>query len=83
MPNPIPSSVKQEILGKVKAGESVPALSKQYGVGDKTIYGWLRRGVVRAVSLLEYRKLKKENQTLKEIIGALTVELERTKKKIR
>jgi hypothetical protein len=79
----INNEVKEEILGKVKAGEKVSVISAQYGVSDKTIYGWLRGISVHAVSFLEYAKLRKENQVLKEIVGVLTVELEKTKKKNR
>lgn len=70
-------------MGKVKAGEPVPALAKQYGVSDKTIYTWLKFRASSSVSWLEHAKLKKENQVLKEIVGVLTVELEKVKKKKR
>ena len=83
MKNAINKEVKEEILAKVKSGEKVSALSSQYGVSDKTIYNWLRGKVVNNVSFLEFAKLKKENQILKEIVGVLTVELEKTKKKSR
>ena len=79
----IATEVKEEILGKVKAGEVVTGLAKQYGVSDKTIYNWLRKKAVGTVSLLEYNHLRKENQMLKEIVGVLTVELEKVKKKSR
>ena len=68
-------------MGKVKSGEAVLALAKQYGVSDKTIYNWLRTKAASAVSWFEYSRLKKENQQLKEIVGILTVELEKVKKK--
>ena len=57
------------------------SLSKSYGVSDKTIYFWLRGKALRNVSFMEYMKLKKENQTLKEIIGVLTLEIQKSKKK--
>ena len=34
----IAKEVKEEILTKVKAGKPVSALSKAYGVSDKSIY---------------------------------------------
>lgn len=77
----IATEVKAEILARVKAGEKVMELSRQYGVSDKTIYNWLRERVVGTVSALEHAKLKKENSQLKQIIGVLTFELEKTKKK--
>lgn len=38
----ISGEVKVEILAKVKSGQKVSELAKQYGVSDKTIYNWLR-----------------------------------------
>jgi transposase len=77
----IAADVKAEVVAKVKSGEKVVELSKQYGVSDKTIYNWLRTKVEGTVSLIEHAKLKKENEQLKQIIGVLTLELEKTKKK--
>jgi len=77
----ISSDVKQEILDKVKSGLSVKKVAEQYGVSDRTIYAWLKRGVTDNISALEFGKLKKENQVLKEIVGGLTIELEKLKKK--
>jgi hypothetical protein len=77
----IAKEVKEEILGKIKAGEKVVDVGKQYGVSDRTIYLWLRKGVEEDVSVTAYRRLKKENHELKAIIGALMVQLEKSKKK--
>lgn len=77
----IAKEVKEEILGKIKAGEKVVAVSKQYGVSEKTVYNWLRLGTEDKVSLIEHNKLKRENLELKAIVGALTVMVERLKKK--
>ena len=77
----IAKEVKEEILGKVKAGEPVASLSKTYGVSDKAIYNWIKTRATRHVSFLEYAKLRKENGQLKEIIGVLSLEIEKSKKK--
>jgi len=77
----IAREVKLEILAKVKAGEKVSELSKQYGVSDKTIYSWLRGQVTQEVSWREYKRVMKENEDLKKILGVLTLELEKAKKK--
>jgi len=79
----ISGEVKAEILAKVKAGQKVSELSKQYGVSDKTIYNWLRGQVTEQVSYREYKRVMKENEDLKNILGVLTLELEKTKKKKR
>lgn len=78
----IASEVKSEILAKVKAGETVKSLAEKHGISERTIYAWLRWQVAEdKVSVLEFGKLKKENLILKEIVGALTIEIEKLKKK--
>jgi len=77
----VAKEVKEEILAKVKAGEPVSSLSKSYGVSDKSIYNWIQGRATKQVSFLEFAKLRKENQQLKEIIGVLSLEVEKSKKK--
>jgi len=79
----IAKEVKLEIIAKVKAGTPVVQLAKEYGVSDKTIYNWLKAGVEHSVSALELVKARRENDQLKQIIGVLTLELEKAKKKSR
>jgi transposase-like protein len=76
----IPKATKEEILGKVKNGETVASLASQYGISPKTIYGWLRWATVPKISLMEVARLRRENEELKRIIGIITLELERGKK---
>lgn len=76
----IPLETKNEILEKVKNGMTVNEASKQYAVSTKTIYTWLSNKVRPEISILEYNRLKKENEELKRIIGIITLELERGKK---
>lgn len=77
----VSKDIKDEILSKVKLGAAVMDLSKQYGVHFKTIYGWLRTTAVGSVSTIEHSKLQRENAALKEIIGMLSLELSKFKKK--
>lgn len=77
----ISKEVKAEMLLRVKRGEKVADISSQYGVSQQTIYAWLKQKVEGNVSVLEHNKIKKENDQLKQIIGVLTFELEKTKKK--
>lgn len=77
----ISNEVKLEVVVKVKAGEKVSELSKQYGISEKTIYNWLRGQVTEQVSWREYKRVMKENEDLKKILGVLTLELEKSKKK--
>ena len=66
----VPKEIREEIVAKVQAGERVADLAAQYAVSDKTIYGWLRQDTGEAVvSVLQYNKLKRENEELKRLIG--------------
>lgn len=77
----IPKEIREEILAKVKAGEKVASLANQYGISDRTIYGWLRKETGEdVVSVLKYNKLKRENQELKRLIGELTLNMSLGKK---
>lgn len=76
----VPLEIKNEIVGKVKNGLSVSEAAKQYAVSTKTIYVWLSNETRPEISILEYNRLKKENEELKRIIGIVTLELERGKK---
>ena len=77
----IAKEVKEEVLAKVKAGEPAASVAQKFGISVKTIYGWLRWNTVKGVSWLDYAKLKRENQQLKEIIGVLSLEVAKSKKK--
>jgi transposase-like protein len=78
----ISKEIKDQILKRVKEeGIPVPQAAEDHGISTKTIYNWLRSGVTKQVSWLEYNKLKKENQELKELIGEITIELSKSKKK--
>lgn len=77
----IPKEIKQEILGKVRSGEKVMDLAKQYGISDKTIYYWLRQNSGEdVVSTVKYNKLKRENEELKRLLGEITLEMSLGKK---
>jgi hypothetical protein len=77
----VPKEKKAEILAKARAGEKVAALATQYGISDKTIYGWLRIDTgEEVVSILKYNKVIRENQELKRLIGELTLDLSLGKK---
>ncbi len=77
----VASEVKAEILAKVKSGEPVITLSRQYGVSYQSIYAWLKGKALGTISILEYNRVRKENEQLKQIIGVLSLEVEKTKKK--
>lgn len=76
----VPAETKREVLEKVKNGMSVAEAAKQYAISIKTVYTWLQNETKPTISILEYNRLKKENEELKRIIGIITLELERGKK---
>jgi len=77
----VSKEIREEIIGKVQAGERVADLTDQYAVSTKTIYGWLRQDSGEGVvSVLEFNKLKRENEELKRLIGELTLNMHLQKK---
>ncbi len=74
--------IKNEIISKLKHdGLSVLDAAKQYGVSDKTIYNWLGTKAKGSVSLIEFNKIKKENDQLKQLIGDITLKLSAQEKR--
>lgn len=72
----IPKEIKTEILAKVKAGERVTELARQYAVSDKSIYTWLHQETGdQVVSIIQHNRLKRENEELKKLIGELSLKL--------
>lgn len=78
---PINSEIKLEILEKVKAGMPVSEAAGKYSVATKTIYTWLSRRATGEPGTLEFARLKKENAELYALVGRITAQLERSKKK--
>lgn len=81
MYKPIPKEIKNEILQKIKEGERAPAVASQYGISSKTIYSWLRNQIKPDISLMEYNKLKRENEELKRLLGMMVLDLDQEKKR--
>jgi len=78
---PIKKEIKEEILAKVKEGKTVTEVAAQYGVSTKTIYTWLSNRATGEPGTLELSRLKRENQELYALVGRITAQLERSKKK--
>lgn len=77
----ISNEIKDEVLKRAKEGIKIADLSSQYGISTKTIYTWMSANVNGGVSQLEVAKLRKENAELCRIIGMLTMENSKIKKK--
>lgn len=84
MPRGIPAdrTHKDEIVTKIRDhGLSVSEASAHYNLSPKTIYSWLREGVVDGNRnlILENNKLKKEIEQLYKLLGRATAEMQRPK----
>lgn len=78
----IDQTTKDMVVTSIKQdGLTVTEASTQFHVSTKAIYRWLHDLADNGhTSILEMNKLKRENQQLKEIIGMLMLDQEKTKK---
>ena len=78
-----PQEKRDEIIAKIRdEGMTVAEAARQYNIGPKAIYSWMRDGVAHSSAnlILEVNRLKKENEQLYNLLGRATVELKKTKK---
>lgn len=81
MPTPISRDIKDQVLARVREGkETVVEIARQHGLKISTVYGWISRSVAAGSPLLQVARLKKQNRSLKQIIGNLMLEMESGKK---
>lgn len=78
----VPKDIKDQILERVRSGAlPVSQIAAEHGISPRTIYGWISKGIGGvdrdALALL---RLKRENKELKELLGALLLQIERGKK---
>ncbi len=79
---PTDPKLKSEIIAKIRdGGMSVTDASATYGFSSKTLYAWLRIGIVDGNRnlILENNRLKKENEQLYKMLGRATAEMQRSK----
>jgi len=76
----IPKEVKEQILSWIKnGGVSVKQAAQDHGISDKAIYAWLKKEAASPVSYREYAHIRKQNQQLMELVGKLSLEIEKMK----
>jgi transposase-like protein len=79
---PANPALKAEIINKVRnEGMRVTDVATQYEVSSKSIYTWLREGVVDGNRnlILELNRLRKENEQLYRLLGRATAEMQKSK----
>jgi transposase-like protein len=75
-------TIKLEIINKIRnEGLSVIDASDQYDVNAKTIYRWLKEGVMNSDRnlILENNRLKKELEQAYRLLGRATAEMQKSK----
>lgn len=78
-----PQETRDEIIAKIRdEGMTVAEAARQYNIGPKAIYTWMRDGVSNSSTglILENNRLKKEIEQLYNLLGRATVELKKSKK---
>lgn len=78
-----PQEKRDEIIAKIRdEGITVAEAARQYSIGPKAIYSWMRDGVAHSDTglVLENNKLKKEIEQLYNLLGRATVELKKSKR---
>lgn len=78
----VEQNIKDEIVLKIRdGGMKVGEAAELYGISSKTIYAWLRAGVVDGNRnlILENNRLKRELEQAYRVLGKLTAEAQRPK----
>ena len=77
-----PVGIREEVVARIRAGESQCALSREYGISRLAIQCWLKepvipkmRGRKPAKTLAEYKyenkRLKMENELLRDFLRSI------------
>ena len=78
----IAPEIREQILKRIKE-EGVPVIdaAKEHGISEKTIYGWLGKGIRNAPTFGELVRLKRQNEELLALVGELTLKMSQAQKK--
>lgn len=80
---PTDPALRAEIVRRIRdEGLRVVDATTEYGMSSKSIYTWLREGVVDGNRnlILENNRLRKENEQLYRLLGRATAEMQKSKK---
>jgi len=81
-----PQELIDKIIEEIKlSGKSVIEVATENGLNPKTVYKWVRKASTSSTStnnlILENKRLKKEKQELIELIGRLSIDVDKLNKK--
>jgi len=78
----IAPEIREQIINRIKNdGVSVAQAAKDHGVSEATIYTWIGAKTEGGPSVMEYARLKKENEELLKLVGLMTLKLSEAQKK--
>lgn len=78
----IAPEVKEQIINRIKNdGVTVAQAAKDHGVSEATIYTWIGAKTEGGPSVMEFARLKKENEELLKLVGLMTLKLSESQKK--
>lgn len=81
-----PQELKDHILEQIKtSGKSIVEICHENGLNEKTVYGWTKNKLLEPGNqqnlTLEVARLKREKQELIDLIGRLTIDVDKLNKK--
>ena len=77
----IPQDVKDAVLKNIKeSGKTVAECAREAGLNSKTVYNWLGAKARAGDPVLEINRLRRENENLTALVGALTIAAAKQKK---
>ena len=79
---PIPKEIRDQVLARIKNdGINANRAANDAGISPKTVYGWLTKEAGKTnVNIIEFNRLKRQNEGLYQIIGKLTAEIDKQKR---
>ena len=78
----IPKEIRDQIMSRIKnEGVTAYQAANDAGISPKTVYGWLTKEAGKTdCNIIEFNRLKRQNEGLYQIIGKLTAEIDKQKR---
>jgi transposase-like protein len=77
----ISPEIKEQILHRIRTeGISAAQAAREHGISTPTVYAWLQRSTILPSNILQFNKLRRENEELKRLLGQAMLMNERSKK---